>query len=138
MIRSCSAVGWMLAAASNLLMGCIDRAADHSGESPRTTRAALREKTGDALRRGALALHTYGCGACHRIPGIAGADGVVGPPLVNMRQRVYIGRGVPNTSANMIRWIRAPQAMAPGSAMPDMQVSAADATAMAAYLHRPK
>ena len=38
----------------------------------------------------------------------------------------------------MIRWIRAPQEMAPGSAMPDMQVSAADAKAMAAYLHRPK
>lgn len=83
-----------------------------------------------------IALQNYGCGACHRIPGVAGADGIVGPPLVEMRRRVYIGRGLPNTPENMLRWIRAPQELAPRSAMPDMQVSAADAHAMTAYLFR--
>lgn len=86
--------------------------------------------------QGADALHKYGCGACHRIPGIAGADGIVGPPLVEMGKRVYIGRGLPNTPDNMIRWIRSPQALAPGSAMPDMPVTAEDAKAMVAYLYR--
>ena len=88
------------------------------------------------VARGAVALQQYGCGACHRIPGISGGDGVVGPPLVDMARRVYIGRGVPNTPENMIRWIRAPQEFAPGSAMPDMQVTVTDAAAMAAYLYR--
>lgn len=81
-------------------------------------------------------MRQYGCGACHRIAGIAGAEGVVGPPLVDMARRVYIGRGLPNTRENMIRWIRTPQEFAPRSAMPDMQVTATDAADMAAYLYR--
>jgi cytochrome c len=87
-------------------------------------------------RQGALALQRFGCGACHRIPGVAGAEGVVGPPLLDLRERVYIGRGLPNTRDNLSRWIRTPQAFAPGSAMPDLQVPAADATAMTNYLYR--
>ncbi len=89
------------------------------------------------LDRGAVALREYGCGSCHRIPGIASADGIVGPPLVDMDRRVYVGRGLPNTARNMARWIRTPQQFAPGSAMPDMSVSEADAAAIAAWLlHR--
>jgi cytochrome c len=88
------------------------------------------------IEHGAMALQRYGCGACHRIPGIASADGVVGPPLVDMARRVYIAGGLPNTPDNMTRWIRAPQEIAPRSAMPDMQVSAADAAAIVTYLYR--
>jgi cytochrome c len=88
------------------------------------------------IERGAVALQRYGCGACHRIPGIPSADGVVGPPLVDMARRVYIASGLPNTPDNMARWIRAPQEFAPRSAMPDMQVSAADAAAIVTYLYR--
>lgn len=99
---------------------------------------APRFGTREDAARGAIVLHQYGCGACHRIPGIASADGVVGPPLAAMARRVYIGRGLPNTPDNMIRWIRAPQEFAPHSAMPDMQVTAADAAAMVSYLYRTK
>lgn len=116
--------GWVLIAAGLLLTGC-------DNESVK-----LKEERADG-RRGALALHNYGCGACHRIPGVAGADGVVGPPLVNMGQRVYISGGIPNTPENMMRWILAPQQVAPGSAMPDMQVTPADARFITAYLYRP-
>jgi len=111
-----------------VLAGCGGPAA---GPTDATARAARAE-----VQHGALALQRYGCGACHRIPGIAGADGVVGPPLVDMARRVYIRRGLANTPQNMVRWIRAPQAVAPLSAMPDMHVTPADAQAMAAYLHR--
>lgn len=106
--------------------GCADR--------PVETAASSAPASRQLLDRGAAALHAYGCGSCHRIPGMASADGSVGPPLVNMRRRVYIGRGLPNTPQNMARWIQVPQQFAPGSAMPDMQVSGADAQAITAYL----
>jgi cytochrome c2 len=108
-------------AACALLAGC-------SGSSDNATRMEVE--------RGALALRQYGCGSCHRIPGVASADGIVGPPLTEMRRRVYIARGLPNSPENMVRFIRAPQALAPRTAMPDMQVSADDATAIAAFLYR--
>ena len=40
-----------------------------------------------------------------------------------------------NTPANLVRWIREPQAVVPGNAMPDMGVSEADARDIAAYLY---
>jgi cytochrome c len=90
---------------------------------------------GDA-QRGADALRRYGCGACHRIPGIAGADGNVGPPLERVARRVYLAGVLANTPENMIRWIQAPQQIAPRTAMPDMQVTAGDARDIATYLYR--
>lgn len=89
---------------------------------------------GDA-ERGRLLLRQFGCGACHRIPGVAAARGVVGPPLDGIARRVYLAGVLPNTPENMARWIRAPQAVAPGTAMPDMQVGEAHAKDMVAYLY---
>ena len=34
--------------------------------------------------RGAVYIEQIGCGSCHTIPGIDGAQGVVGPPLDHM------------------------------------------------------
>ena len=90
---------------------------------------------GDATR-GADAIRRYGCGACHRIAGIAGADGNVGPPLAGIARRVYLAGVLANTPENMVRWIRVPQQVAPRTAMPDMQVTAGDARDIAAYLYR--
>lgn len=89
---------------------------------------------GDA-ENGRLLLRQYGCGTCHHIPGVATADGTVGPPLEKMGLRVYIAGVVPNTPANMIHWIRAPQAVDPLTAMPDLDVSQAHAVDMTAYLY---
>src|SRR5262245_15827204 len=47
--------------------------------------------SGDA-HRGRLLLHQYGCGTCHTIPGVARAHGTVGPPLDDVRRRVYLAR----------------------------------------------
>ena len=65
-----------------------------------------------------------------------GGERRCGASAGDMQRRVYIARGLPNTHDNMVRFIRAPQEMAPGTAMPDMRVSAADAAAMTAFLHR--
>jgi cytochrome c2 len=88
--------------------------------------------------RGRLLLQQYGCVGCHNIPGVAGARGNVGPPLKGIRNRVYLGGVITNTPQNMVRWIRAPQEFAPGTAMPNLQVSEDQAHDMVAYLYRLK
>lgn len=76
-----------------------------------------------------------GCGVCHRIPGLLGANGVVGPPLAGFAQRQYIGGVVPNHPANLVRWVREAPSMLPNTAMPDMPLSEAQARDVAAYLY---
>ena len=84
--------------------------------------------------RGRAAIDAYGCGSCHMIPGVKGAVGLVGPPLLAWSRRTVIAGELPNTPANLIRWIRHPQSIEPGTAMPNLGVSDADARAIAAYL----
>ena len=87
----------------------------------------------DAHRGGRLIVAT-GCGACHAIRGIADAHGRVGPPLDNIGTRTIIAGLLPNTPENMARWLRAPQSIVPGNAMPDIGLSERDAADIAAYL----
>ena len=89
--------------------------------------------SGDA-ERGRLAMSQYGCATCHSIPGIVGAHAPVGPPLGGVAGRSLIAGRWPNTPQHMERWLRSPQELKPGSAMPTLGVSAADARDMAAYL----
>jgi putative membrane protein len=85
--------------------------------------------------RGRTAIRKYGCGSCHNIPGVMGAEGMVGPPLSQIAQRVYIAGVLPNEPDNMIRWIENPQAVDPKTAMPYMGVTTRDARDIAAYLY---
>lgn len=86
-------------------------------------------------RVGAQLIEGYRCGACHTIPGIQGADGLVGPPLMFFARRTYIGGELPNTPPNLIRWIRDPSAIEPGTAMPTLGLSEQQARDVAAYLY---
>lgn len=79
---------------------------------------------------------SYGCDSCHRIPGIPGADGEVGPPLENIRERAYLAGIVPNSFDNMVLWLVETQRIAPGSAMPNLGLSASEAEDIAAYLYQ--
>ncbi len=85
--------------------------------------------------RGRAALVTYGCGACHSIPGVQGADATVGPPLDRFAYRRFIGGELPNEPDNLVKCIMNPQAVEPGTAMPNLNVSEATARDMAAYLY---
>jgi cytochrome c len=85
---------------------------------------------------GRLLLRQFGCGTCHRIPGVATAEGNVGPPLDAIARRVYLAGLLPNTPDNMLRWIRSPKSIDPRTAMPDLQVTETHARDMAAYLYR--
>lgn len=103
--------------------------------------AGCDEKPGPVLagadaENGRLLLRQFGCGNCHRIPGVAAATGNSGPPLAGIARRVYLGGVLPNTPSNRVRWIRDPQHFDPRTAMPDLQVGEAHARDMSAYLER--
>ena len=80
-------------------------------------------------------LRRYGCGGCHTIPGVPGADGQVGPPLAGLLHRVYIGGVAINSADNLVQWIVAPQQLSPNSVMPATGISEAEARDVAAYLY---
>ena len=109
------------------LGGCESRPALSSAEA-----AAL---TGGDPARGRLAIRSYGCGTCHAVGGVPGADGLVGPPLDGIGARAYVAGVLTNTPANLVRWIRQPREVDPLTAMPDVGVSAPDARDIAAYLY---
>jgi cytochrome c2 len=85
--------------------------------------------------RGVAAMQRYGCGSCHRIPGVPGARGLVGPPLDAYAHRALLAGQLPNTPANLIAWIVDPPRMIPGTGMPAMGVAERDARDIAAYLY---
>lgn len=89
---------------------------------------------GDAARGKAL-IRSYGCGSCHTIPRVPGAESTVGPSLAGEATRAYIAGVMPNTPENMIRWIMNPPGIDDKTAMPNLHVSATDARDIAAYIY---
>lgn len=85
-------------------------------------------------RRGKLALTQHACSACHTIPGIPGSSPQVGPPLEGIASRTLIAGKLAHTPENMVRWITRTHEVDPRSAMPQLDVTEADARDMAAYL----
>ena len=110
-------------AAAALLSGC--------GESRRLTPDAA---TAEGIERGRLLLARYQCGSCHAIPGVPASRGQVAQSLASFGQRSYIAGRLANGPDALARWIVAPQALVPGTTMPSMGASPADARDMAAYL----
>jgi len=90
---------------------------------------------GDA-ERGRLLMAQYQCGRCHAIPGVAGARGKLAVPLDAFGARSYIAGRIPNRPATLVRWIVDPPSLVPGTAMPNLGVSAVEAHDIAAYLGR--
>jgi cytochrome c len=85
--------------------------------------------------RGEALMRAYGCPSCHTIPGVLDARGMVGPPLTLWARRDFIAGALPNRPGNLIRWIMDPQAIEPGTVMPDLGVSETEARDIAAYLY---
>jgi cytochrome c2 len=85
--------------------------------------------------RGASLISAFGCGACHSIHGIDGADAHVGPPLVDLVQRRVIAGRLANTPRNLAYWIAHPQRVDPGNVMPDLGLSEQQASDIALYLY---
>jgi cytochrome c2 len=89
---------------------------------------------GGSPERGRQAISRYGCGACHTIAGVPRAQGKVGPRLADLNERVMIAGRLANTPDNLVHWIEEPQSVSPGTAMPNLGVTDADARDIAAYL----
>jgi cytochrome c2 len=89
---------------------------------------------GDPSRGKDLALQ-FGCGSCHAIPGVRGADRRVGPSLDGIAGQVYLAGVLTNSAENMIRWIEDPQGVDPLTAMPRTGATGQDARDIAAFLY---
>jgi cytochrome c oxidase assembly factor CtaG/cytochrome c2 len=91
--------------------------------------------TGGEPGIGKQVIQQYGCGSCHTIPGIPGANALVGPSLEHIASRMYIAGVLTNTPEHMLRWLQDPPAVDPLTAMPNLGVTEADARDMAGYLY---
>jgi cytochrome c2 len=91
--------------------------------------------TGGDPGKGMADIDKYGCGGCHMIPGVEGANATVGPSLASIAGRPTLAGQLPNTPDNMRKWIQKPQSVNPKTVMPDMGVTDADARDISAYLY---
>jgi len=108
-----------------MLSGC------DAGKTRREVRAA---GLGNAVH-GKQLIEAYGCGACHLIPGVHAARGMVGPPLEYFAERTMVAGELPNTPENLTLWIEHPRHVEPGTAMPELGVTQDEANDIAAYLY---
>ena len=104
-------------------------------DDPLDQYTSVAEPSGGDARHGANLIRQYGCGECHIVPGIAGAQGLVGPPLDKLGRRVYIAGVMRNSPDNLMAWLQDPQAFVPGNAMPRMGLNRDQARDITAYLY---
>lgn len=84
-----------------------------------------------AVARGkAIFLSTVGCALCHTINGLSTGD--QGPNLTHIAGQPY--DGLPNDPAFLRRWITNPQAIRPGTLMPDLGLTPAQVSDLVAFL----
>lgn len=84
---------------------------------------------------GRAVIASVGCGACHRIPGVAGASGIVGPSLRDFAERPLIGGTHVNEPSVLVGWVRNAPELSPDTGMPRMPLSEQEARDAAAYLY---
>ena len=113
--------------------------AEYRALTPAPLAPSPQESAGEpSARRGVHAINQYMCVTCHHIPGIVGANAPVGPPLSGIGSRTFIAGALPNTTENMVRWLRDPPSIDANTAMPALGVTERDARDIAAYLERLK
>ncbi|HEX2255954.1 MAG TPA: c-type cytochrome [Afifellaceae bacterium] len=110
-------------------------AADQMRQRDRDTRQMAVALTKGDPDRAPVLMVRYGCAGCHAIPGVAGANGQVGPPLGGIAGRVYVGGVVLNRPDDLIRWIVDPRSVDPMTAMPVTGITPDEAREVAAYLY---
>ncbi|MGA7567542.1 MAG: cytochrome c oxidase subunit II [Terriglobales bacterium] len=88
---------------------------------------------GDAARGDEL-FQQMTCGNCHTIAGTL-AQGKIGPDLTHVGGRSTLAAGrFRNTPANLARWLADPQAIKPGSHMPNFQLTDSQVQQLTSYL----
>lgn len=73
------------------------------------------------------------CISCHIAPGIPGG-GNIGPNLTGEAAKPMIAGVVPSTPENMQKWLLNPSSVKPGTAMPNLGLTADEALALTNFL----
>jgi cytochrome c2 len=134
-VRSLSSKSFFATLAGLILIGVlIGIAFEYIHQRTRLREHAAAEVGGDPSRGEALFIQ-YGCGSCHSLSDVRTATGMVGPPLDGIALRMIIAGHLANNPSNMERWIRDPQHVSPGTAMPDLGVGETDARDITAFLY---
>lgn len=84
--------------------------------------------------QGKIVIGRAACGSCHEIPYVPNAHGMAGPPLEHFGRRRFIAGILPNSPDNLAYWLRFPQKVVPGNAMPASGLNESEARDAAAYL----
>jgi cytochrome c len=98
-------------------------------------RRAAAYMTGGNPDVGKAKIRSIGCGACHTVPGVPGANATVGPSLAHIASQTYIAGVLRNEPDNMLRWLQNPPGVDPKTAMPHLNLSEQDARDVAGYLY---
>lgn len=106
-----------------LLAGCESRLPEHD------------PITGGNAKKGRQLIAHYGCGSCHTVKGVPGANATVAPSLEDIAKRVYLAGRLENKPGNIEKWIVDPRSVDPKTAMPRVGVDQAGARDIAAYLY---
>ena len=107
---------------------------EYAHERTQLREHAAAETGGDPWRGEAMFIQ-YGCGSCHALKNVRNATGMVGPPLDGIAMREIIAGHLANKPENMETWIRDPQQVSPGTAMPDLNIGEQDARDITAFLY---
>jgi cytochrome c oxidase subunit 2 len=100
----------------------------------RNQQAPAAQPTDPLAQRGQEVFQRSACVGCHTVAG-TNARAEVGPTLTHVGSRMTLAAGlIDNTPENMTRWIRNPQAVKPGAAMPAGLIPEEDLPAVVAYL----
>jgi cytochrome c oxidase subunit 2 len=95
---------------------------------------SLPARASGPISEGQKIFERTACINCHAVAGTA-ANGRFGPDLTHLMSRDTIAAGaVPNTPANLRRWIQDPNTIKPGSKMPAMGLSDPELDAVTQYL----
>jgi cytochrome c oxidase assembly factor CtaG/cytochrome c551/c552 len=116
----------LLATAMAFALGCDNR---------QEKQAATAMTRGGNPDQGKSLISYYGCGSCHTVPGVHGADANVGPPLDHIATRTYVGGVIKNNPDNLMRWIRDAPGVDPLTGMPNLHVTPTDSRDIASYLY---
>ncbi|MDQ2901540.1 MAG: cytochrome c oxidase subunit II [Acidobacteriota bacterium] len=83
---------------------------------------------------GAKRFQELTCANCHAIKG-TDAKKHIGPDLTHMASRKMLaGERIQNTRENLSSWLKNPDAIKPGTNMPNLQLAKADVVSLTAYL----
>jgi mono/diheme cytochrome c family protein len=88
----------------------------------------------DSAERGKRAIERVGCAACHTIEGIDWPQGRNAPVLAGVDRRGLIAGELPTRPDMLAAFVRDAPSLVPGTAMPAMPLSEAEARDVAAYL----